>query len=75
MFYSKIILDDTEDMTFSDFNFGPKQIINIKGGKLTMFSDCAFGAMPTVTVENNEQVKFVNCFTRGGEEVSSQSEQ
>ena len=73
MFYSKIILEDTAAMTFSDFNFGPKQIINIKGGKLTMFSDCAFGAMPTVTVEDNENVRFVNCFTRDGEEIMSPS--
>ena len=73
LFYSKIVLENSTSMVFSDFNFGRNTEISVKGGKLTKFSDCAFANMPTVTVEDNDKVRFSNCFTRDGEEVRSPS--
>ena len=68
LFYSKIVLENSAAITFSDVNFGAPEI-TVKGGKLTMFSDCAFGGVPAITVEDNDNVKFVNCFTRDGQAV------
>ena len=73
MFYSKIVIENSTNMLFSDFNFGRNVEITVKGGKLTMFSNSAFASMPTVNIEDNENVKFVNCFTKDGEEVKSPS--
>ena len=69
VFYSKIILENSDDILFHSFNFGRKSVIEITGGKLTMFTGCAFSAMPTVTVKDNPHVKFLNCFTKDGEAV------
>ncbi len=69
VFYSKIILENSVAITFSSFNFGKNTEINIKGGKLTMFNQCAFHSQPVVSVTDNQLVKFINCFTRDGEPV------
>ena len=69
VFYSKIILENCAAMTFSSFNFGKVTEISVKGGKLTMFTDCAFQCQPAITVEDNDLVKFINCYTRDGETV------
>ena len=69
VFYSKIIMENCSGLTFSSFNFGRVTEISVKGGQLTMFTDCAFQSLPTVKVEDNKLVKFINCFTREGESV------
>jgi len=69
VFYSKIILENSDDILFNSFNFGRSSEIEIRGGKLTMFTSCAFSSMPTVYIENNPNVKFLNCFTKDGDTV------
>ena len=69
MFYSKIVAEDAHGIVFTGFNYGANQDIIIKGGSLIMFTDSVFREMPNVTIENNDAVKFSDCYTRHGEEV------
>ena len=69
MFYSKIVLENSSNIVFSSINFGRNNDIIVKGGDLTMFANCAFANPPILSIENNELVKFVNCFTKHGEEI------
>lgn len=70
LFFSHIILEDSDDIIFSGLNTGRQVEIHVRGGKLTMFTDCSFGTYPdAITVEDNELVKFTNCWTRNGEPV------
>ena len=71
MFYSKIVLEDSTNILFTGFNFGRSTDITIKDGGLVMFSGNVFANAPIVRIENNETVKFVNCFTRKGETVEA----
>ena len=70
LFFSHIVLENSYNIVFSGLNTGRQVEIHIRGGKLTMFTDCSFGPMPdAITVEDNELVKFVNCWTRDGQPV------
>lgn len=70
MFFSKIVVEDSVGITFDAFNYGKDMEISVKGGKLTMFTDSAFSNPPAaIRIENNNLVKFINCFTRDGETV------
>ena len=69
MWYSEILVENSTNIVFSNFNFGGEQKINVTGGKLVMFSDCVFFAAPTINASNN--TKFINCFTSNGDEVEA----
>ena len=69
VFYSKIELDNVKGVIFDAFNFGRNEVIDVKGGALTMFTHCMFGTQPQISVVDNEHTKFINCYTRGGEPV------
>ena len=69
IFFSKIVTEDSDGILFSDINLGRMTDMSIKGGGLHMFTNCMFQYHSEVTVENNENVKFINCYTRGGEPV------
>lgn len=69
MWYSQIVMEDCENIVFDTFNYGRKQKINVKGGGVALFTNSVFYTEPVVSIENNDNVKFRNCFTKGGEEV------
>ena len=70
LFYSLIVLENSDDILFDALNAGRLVKISVKGGGLTMFTNCAFMNMPEeIRVEDNDQVKFINCFTKTGEPV------
>lgn len=69
VFYSKIVVEGSSGIQFNDFNFGKNAQIILRGGEITMFSNCIFKAAPVVTLENNPIVKCHHCYTREGEEV------
>lgn len=71
VFYSKIIVENSTWITFDAFNFGKNQVIEVKDGKLVMFTSCAFHGEPSITVEENENVKFINCFLKDGTPVET----
>ena len=64
MWYSEIVVENSTNILFSNFNFGGEQKITVRGGKFVMFSDCVFFGTPTINTGNN--TKFVNCFTSNG---------
>lgn len=70
--YSQIVLEDSAGIMFDGFNYGGSvQIqIRVKGGKMALFSNSLFSDMPKVIAEDNACVKFKNCFTRDGEEIT-----
>ena len=68
-FFSKIVIENSTAIQIDNTNFGKNSDISVKGGALTVFSNAIFTNMPTITVENNELVKFVHCYTRAGEDV------
>lgn len=70
VFYSKIVLENSDAMLFNSFNFGQNSEIEVKGGTLTMFTNCAFRSAPKITVTDNGKVKFLNCYTWDGEPVT-----
>jgi hypothetical protein len=70
MFFSKIVIENSEGITFDAFNYGKNMDISVKGGKITMFINSVFSNAPaSINVENNKLVKFIHCFTRDGEAV------
>lgn len=70
LFYSLIVLENSDNILFDALNAGRLVKISVKGGGLTMFTNCAFMNMPEeIRVEDNDQVKFINCFTKTGEPV------
>ena len=73
LFFSKVVLEGSENILFTGMNVGRKVEIHIDGGKLTMFTDCTFGAQPDVIdVKDNALVQFSNCYTKEGEPVGAQ---
>jgi hypothetical protein len=71
MFYSKIVLENCVNIVFEGFNFGRNMEISIKGGKMTLFSNSVFYSAPKIlNVTDNETVRFSQCYTRDGEEVT-----
>lgn len=68
-FYSDIVVENSTNILFSNFNFGANQKITVNGGKTVMFTDNLFLGAPTITVSNNDNVKFINCFAPDGSEI------
>ena len=70
MFYSKNVLEDSWGIIFDAMNFEKCMDISVKGGTLTMFTNSMFST-PTdnIRVEDNPNVKFINCYTRAGDPV------
>ncbi|MBE6604721.1 MAG: hypothetical protein E7639_03330 [Ruminococcaceae bacterium] len=68
VFFGKIIIKDSISIVFDALNFGRQTSIDVEGGGLVMFSNCAFREAQdtTVSITQNDAVKFVNCYTREG---------
>lgn len=64
VFYSKIELENATGVLFDGLNFGSHEGISVKGGILTMFTNCMFASPPIVSITDNTDTKFINCFTR-----------
>ena len=69
IWYSRIVLHDSTNITFNATNVGRQVDTHIKGGALTLFSGCAFMEKPNIVTENNDCVRFSACYTKDGEEV------
>ena len=71
MFYSKIVVEDSDGIIFDAFNFGRDMDICVKGGRLVMFSNCGFAQYPaSVKHLEGAKLRFANCYTWDGEEVA-----
>ena len=71
IWYSKIVLENSNNISFNTANMGRCLEIEINGGSLTLFTDCPFIEHPKLNIENNELVKFINCFTKDGEPITA----
>ena len=71
VFYSKIILENSKNAVFTGINFGRNTEIKVSGGELCMFNGCAFMEPPFIEVKDNDRVKFINCYSASGDEVTA----
>ena len=71
MFYSKIVLENSRNITFTGFNFGRNMDISIKDCGLVVFNGNTFFGDPSVKSENNVAVKFINCYGKDGSEINA----
>lgn len=64
--FSQIVLENSNCVSFVAMNFLRHVAIRITGGTLTLFSASMFHEAPTVTIENNDAVRFDNCYFKDG---------
>ncbi len=65
VFFSKIVIEDSDGLVFDAMNYGRKVDIDIKGGGTVLFSNSVFKPAPeNIRITDNDHVKFVNCYTR-----------
>lgn len=65
IFFGKIEIDGSEGITVSNCNFGTTNTdITIDGGGAILFVNNMHGTAPTITVTNNANVHFANCYVR-----------
>ncbi|MBR2634246.1 MAG: hypothetical protein IKD31_01535 [Clostridia bacterium] len=70
MYYSKIVVENSQGIQIANFNFGRGEEFYVKGGGVVRFSDCLFSAKPQFFVEDNSHVLVDGCYTKGGAAVS-----
>ena len=68
--YSRVIVENSTNITFDSFTVGKKSQFEFKGGNLSMLTNCAFLFEPDIKVEDNDKIKITNCFTVNGEKIS-----
>ena len=71
LFYSKIIIENSNGVNFVGLNAGNAETITVTGGTLVMFSQCVFRTAPIISVTNNNKVKFIDCYTHDGTAVTA----
>ena len=73
MFFSKIVLENSDNIVFDGFNFGTNMEISVKGGKTTLFSNSLFyGPIKTLEITDNDKVHFSQCYLKDGTEVTAE---
>lgn len=65
IFYSQIYIEESDGVVVSDTNFGTSNCdITIKGGGVVMFVNNLHGSLPAISVSNNNNVHFKDCYIR-----------
>ena len=65
IFFSKTVIEDSDGVTFSACNYGAQNCdISVNDGGAILFTGNMHGAAPTITITNNTNVHFVNCYVR-----------
>lgn len=65
IFYSQIQIEDTAGVTVASCNFGVNNCnISVTNGGVILFLGNIHQDAPTITVVNNSNVHFVNCYSR-----------
>lgn len=65
IFYSKIEIEDSDGVVVSDSNFGLSNCdISVNGGGTVLFTNNMHQGTPTISIQNNSYVRFVNCYNR-----------
>lgn len=72
IFYSQIYIEDSSGILISDTNFGENNCdITVVNGGTVLFANNMHKAAPPITITNNNNVHFVNCYARTGAVVSN----
>lgn len=66
MFFSPIIVENSNGISFNNCNFGSEETIQINGGTLVLLNGCMFGSAPNLLISDNTNTKLINCYTRDG---------
>ncbi|MBE6972328.1 MAG: hypothetical protein E7440_00360 [Ruminococcaceae bacterium] len=70
VFFSKIVVEDSDGLVFDAMNYGRKVEIDIKGGGSVVFSNSSFRPAPdAIRITDNDHVRFINCYDRMTGEV------
>ena len=65
IFFSKIDIVDSDGIVISDANIGLNNCdVSISGGGVILFSNCMVQGSIPITVYNNNNVHFINCYNR-----------
>lgn len=65
VFFSKIVVEDSDGLVFDAMNYGRKVEIDIKGGGVVTFSNSVFRPAPdAIRITDNDHVRFINCYDR-----------
>jgi hypothetical protein len=70
VFFGQTVVENSSGIIFDSMNYGSKIPFRIKGGSGIVFSNSMFLNPPEpLTVEDNDLVRFENCYTRDGRKV------
>ena len=65
IFYSKTVIENSDGVVFSACNYGAQNCdISVNDGGAILFTGNMHGAAPTITITDNTNVHFVNCYVR-----------
>lgn len=64
--FSGIVLENADCVSFVGMNILRRVPIRITDGTLTLFASSMFHEEPTVTIENNQAVRFEGCYLKDG---------
>ena len=65
IFFSQINIEESDGVVFSNCNLGNVNTdITINGGGLILFTNNVHQAKPPISIVNNNNVHFINCYTR-----------
>ena len=67
--YSRVIVENSTNISFNNFNVGREHSFEIKGGNLTALINFTFLVDANIKIEENDKVKIINCYTTDGKEV------
>ena len=64
--FSKIVLENSDCVSFTGMNFLRNVAISVTGGSLTLFTASMFHEIPTVSITDNNAVRFTSCYCKDG---------
>ena len=65
VFFSKIVVEDSDGLVFDAMNYGRRVEIDIKGGGSVLFCNSVFRPAPdAIRITDNENVHFIHCYNR-----------
>ena len=65
IFFSQIDIQDSDGIVISDTNFGQSNCnISVSGGGAVLFANNMYQGSPTISITNNTNVHFSNCYVR-----------
>lgn len=67
--YSRVIVENSTNIAFNNFNVGREHSFEINGGNLTTLTNCTFLVDANIKIKDSDKVKVINCYTTDGNEI------